>query len=231
MTVTSLDPLDLHRGLRELVALSTLPAVWRSTSTAQIPESLADVLLRSLGAEFVFFRLYGRTDGNGIEGLRVHREVGVEGRTHTARAALSAYLTLQDDAFPAVAPNPLRDDGRVRLAVQRIGTDGAIGVLLVGSERPEFPSEMDRVLLEVGANQAAMILQQRWEEEALKQSEQRQGVALAAAEYVAHRKDDLLATLSDKLRWTSAIVDGHRGSRRTHRTDQRPNGAALWLFA
>src|SRR4029077_11516918 len=47
------------------------------------------------------------------------------------------------------------------------------GVLVAGSQQPAFPSEEDRLLLSVGANQAAAVLQRELAEEALRASEQR----------------------------------------------------------
>src|SRR5262249_26601209 len=47
------------------------------------------------------------------------------------------------------------------------------GVLVAGSQRTAFPSEDDRLLLSVAANQAAVVLQRDRDEEALRESEER----------------------------------------------------------
>lgn len=133
MALVADDPLELHRVVRELVALSTLPAAWRGTPTARIPDGLADILLKSLAGEFAFVRVASSQDGAAIEALRQHGG----------------------------------DDAPMRMAVQQIGADGGVGFLVVGSRRPEFPTEIDSLLLEVAANQTAMILQQRLAEERL----------------------------------------------------------------
>jgi PAS domain S-box-containing protein len=44
-------------------------------------------------------------------------------------------------------------------ASTRIGTYGDVGILLVASDNPAFPTETDRLILELAANQAAMALQ------------------------------------------------------------------------
>jgi PAS domain S-box-containing protein len=82
-----------------------------------------------------------------------------------------------------------------------------MGLLVAASDRPDFPSEMDRLLLLVGATQLAMILQQRQAEESLKQSEERLRLALAAAEDATRVKGDVITTVSNELRWTAAIVE------------------------
>ena len=48
------DPQELRRSLRDLVAVSILPAVWRNYNAQQIAESLTEVLVRMLGLEFAY---------------------------------------------------------------------------------------------------------------------------------------------------------------------------------
>src|SRR5205807_5321799 len=61
----------------------------------------------------------------------------------------------------------------VRVVVVPIGCGRQDGVLVTGSQQSAFPSEEDRLLLSVGANQAAAVLQQQRAEAALRESEQR----------------------------------------------------------
>src|SRR5439155_836186 len=63
--------------------------------------------------------------------------------------------------------------GTERLVIVRIGGDREGGVLVAGSQQTGFPSEADRLLLTVGANQAAAVLQRQRAEEALRKSEGR----------------------------------------------------------
>ena len=49
----------LRRGLRDLVALTTLPVVWTGRKPVDIVESLADVLLNTLSVDFVYVRVQG----------------------------------------------------------------------------------------------------------------------------------------------------------------------------
>src|SRR5207244_13431724 len=57
--------------------------------------------------------------------------------------------------------------------VGRIGGGTEDGVLVAGSRQSGFPGEEDRLLLTVGANQAAAVLQRQRAEEALRKSEER----------------------------------------------------------
>src|SRR4029077_18594722 len=51
------DALRLRRALRDLVALSTVPAVWVGREPAVIAAGLADGLVNSLDLNFAFVRL------------------------------------------------------------------------------------------------------------------------------------------------------------------------------
>jgi hypothetical protein len=48
------DPLELQRCIRDLVALSTLHAVWTSYGPQQIADSVATALVSMLSADFVY---------------------------------------------------------------------------------------------------------------------------------------------------------------------------------
>ena len=60
----------LRRTMRDLVALSTLPAVWTSLGPEGIALSLADVLLNMLSLDFVYVRLTTRAGEGPVGGGR-----------------------------------------------------------------------------------------------------------------------------------------------------------------
>ena len=55
----------LRRTMRDLVALSTLPAVWIGLGPEGIARSLADVLLNTLTLDLIYVRLAG-LNGEGV---------------------------------------------------------------------------------------------------------------------------------------------------------------------
>src|SRR3954454_3991255 len=57
----------LRRTMRDLVALSALPAVWVGYQPRQVAEGLADALLSTLRLDLVYLRLPGPTAGQQIE--------------------------------------------------------------------------------------------------------------------------------------------------------------------
>src|SRR3977135_645762 len=64
------DALRLRRAIRDLVALSTVPAAWVGREPAAIAAGLADVLVNSLHLDFAFVRL---CDPNGSAAVEIAR--------------------------------------------------------------------------------------------------------------------------------------------------------------
>src|SRR5260370_14501069 len=68
----------LRRGIRDLVAISAIPAVWSGKQPADVAEGLADLLLSTLRVAFAYVRLR-LPDGSVVEVARVDGLVRVEG--------------------------------------------------------------------------------------------------------------------------------------------------------
>jgi PAS domain S-box-containing protein len=148
----------LRRCVRDLVAFTTLPAVWTGREPRAIVESLADVFLRTLGLDLVYICMKGSQDEVAHEAARAARQPEVAGQTQAIGRALARWLESADSSPPTSIPNPA-GSGTVRLAVIPIGYEGEYGVVAAGSQRGGFPTELDRLLLNVGANQIAIWLQ------------------------------------------------------------------------
>ncbi|HSF42592.1 MAG TPA: sensor histidine kinase, partial [Thermoanaerobaculia bacterium] len=157
--ITPLDEVrSLRRSIRELAALSVLSAAWSRTDPQGIAESLADVLLRSLTqAEFLYVRGLGLTRDLAFEVLCKHGGRETAQRTREIGRTLEPLLRQGGDPAPAI-PNPF-GDGKVCLAILPMGYDGDCGFVVAGSGQPGFPTQTDRLLLGVGANQATVALQ------------------------------------------------------------------------
>lgn len=147
----------LRRTMRDLVALSTLPALWTGLGPERIGASLAESLLGMLSLDAAYVRFAGPTERSEVEILRT-RESANDAATSRWREALAAAAA-GDVGQPAVViADPSGSGGEVRIAVTRFGIGDDIGVLVTGSRRAEFPNEQDRLLLGVGANQTAIVL-------------------------------------------------------------------------
>jgi PAS domain S-box-containing protein len=165
---SSSDPLEtaleenrrLRRTVRDLIALSALPAVWDGLGCAGIARSLCDALLAALSLDFVYVQL-GQTGKAPVEIVRSkHRDPE---RDETAKAALAPLLQMHRGEATTIA-DPF-GSGVLRATVVRFSLGNDQGVLIACSANCDFPTERDRLLLGVGANQTAIVVQRRQVEE------------------------------------------------------------------
>jgi signal transduction histidine kinase len=146
------ENLRLRAGLRDLVALSTIPAGWIGIEPRTIAAGLADILAGSLGFDFAFVRLLDPTGG-----VTIDVASGCTNREFLdwLQAQLS---TLDESLRKQIILNVVGFDDRLkslRGIIVPIGFHAYAGLVAVGCERSDFPTETDRMLLTVAANHAA----------------------------------------------------------------------------
>jgi C4-dicarboxylate-specific signal transduction histidine kinase len=146
------ENLRLRAALRDLVALSTIPAGWIGIEPRTIAAGLADILAGSLGFDFAFVRLL-----DPIGGVTIDVTSGYA--TRAFFDWLQAQLSVHDFALrKEITSNVVAFDDRLRFLrgmVFPVGFNRYAGLVAVGCERSEFPTETDRMLLTVAANHAA----------------------------------------------------------------------------
>jgi two-component system CheB/CheR fusion protein len=163
----------LRRYLRDLAAVTALPAVWGDGDRRHIAESVAEVLVKILSLEFVYVRLGGPAGEDTVEAARTARGGDGPGLAGAIARALAPWLDGDPpDAAAFSLPHPL-DGDLVQAALAPAGYGCEFGVLVAASGRREFPTEEDRLLLGVVANQAAVVLHRRRAEDASRESERR----------------------------------------------------------
>ena len=156
----------LRQLTRDLVAMTTLPAIWGDLAPAGVIESLCGVLLKTVDPDLVYIRLSGDGDLGPSEAMRSRRKALEPLLVPALRAVL-------DEAHPpASIPHPV-DGTPLCLSVVRFGITSDVGTIVVASHRPGFPSENERLLLGVAANQATVVLQRHQARRALARSETR----------------------------------------------------------
>jgi PAS domain S-box-containing protein len=138
----------LRTALRDLVALSTVPAAWVGREPAAIAAGLADIAVGMLDLDFAFVRLRNPINGTTVDVTR-----------GTAWKQFPDWLA-QHLATGGPAPNEVVHDvggdaTASRGLVVHIGVEGEAGLVAVASHRRDFPSETDQLLLSVAANHAA----------------------------------------------------------------------------
>jgi PAS domain S-box-containing protein len=154
------DSQELRHCIRDLVALSTLPAIWQTYGPEQIAESLAAALVSMLDSDFVYIFLPGELDEQPILVARTGQGASMAAADAIRKALLGMQPTQPMDE--TAIPNPL-GQGMVRIVSAPIGF-GSEAILVAGSREAEFPTEVQRLLLGIAANDATIALQ-RWQTE------------------------------------------------------------------
>src|SRR5271166_1416455 len=176
MSETEASPFDvqqLRRGLRDLAALSALPVVWTESDPRRIAESLADALLHMLHLELVYILVRDRAYEIPLEVAHTVRGPAPPAQAEEIGRALDPWLNTNDlSRTPSSIANPL-GNGITRIICPPFGIEARGGVLVACSPRADFPTEVDRLLLGVAANQVAVLLDRRRTEDALRESEER----------------------------------------------------------
>jgi PAS domain S-box-containing protein len=182
----------LRGCLNDLVSIMALPTLWAGGEPRQIISALLDALREMLRLAFVFVRLNDPDGGPSTEVMRVGAPLG---RIARARAIGEVIDLSLGDAPLDWPPNARVSIGNVDLSVAtaRLGLQCEIGIVVAGSQRLEFPEHIEKLLLDVATNQAAIGLQQ-----ARLLSEQKR-VARELDERVAQRTSEL-ATANEELK-------------------------------
>jgi transcriptional regulator with GAF, ATPase, and Fis domain len=180
----------LQHCLNDLVSLLALPAIWSGQEPTQIVTTLLDVLLAMVRLDFAYARVKCPFGDARIEMVRIAQPE--ELMQQKIFEALNPLLRDNPQNWPQQVPNPIRD-GDISLFSLGLGLQGEIGAIIVGSERPDFPVEAERLLLTVAANQAVIWLQ----EERLLNEQKR--ITRELDERVAQRTRELAAA-NEELR-------------------------------
>lgn len=173
----------LRRAIRDVVALSAIPAAWVGREPQDIAAGLADVLVGSLHVDFAFVRL---CDSSGESAVEVTRGDAWPAfpewlQGHLACGRASARTTVVPD---------IGEGASCRGVVICNGVNGEAGLVAAACGRADFPTESDQLLLSIAANHAAtafqnaqLINERRRAEEELRQV--RDGLELKVAERTA----------------------------------------------
>jgi len=150
----------LKTCINDLISVLALPAIWSGHEPAQILSTLLDVLLGMLRLDFVYARLRESIGGGApIEMVRSAHPRNLTVEPQEIGHALNPWLTGDPRTSPLVMPNFL-GEGPVSVAPLRLGLQNDVGVLVAGSKRADFPTEIEMLLLRVAANQAGIGLQE-----------------------------------------------------------------------
>lgn len=183
------DARRLRAALRDLVALSAVPAAWVGRDPPAIAAGLADVLVNSLRLDFAFVRL---SDPNAEAAFEAARGGAWPAYPEWLQRFLAEGVRLSRKVF-------VRDigDGAQggRGIVIPVGVNAEGGLVAAACDRADFPDEIDQLLLSVAANHAATAFRMA----RLVDDHRRAEVALRESERQLFKaRDDLEAKVAER---------------------------------
>src|SRR5229473_454061 len=196
----------LQSCINDLISVLALPAIWSGSESSQILGTLLDVLLTMLRLDFTYARLSDASEGPPIEVVRLGDHWHSSVQPQQFGQVLDRWLTGDQTTSRSVILD-LAEEAEVSIASFSLGLQHEGSVLVAGSRRADFPTEVERLLLRVAANQAGIGLQ-----EARRSGEQKR-VAEMLEQRVAERTRRLTA-VNDALRRSEAyLAEAQRLSR------------------
>ena len=159
MEVVSDELHMLQRGIRDLVALTALPAIWLDSQPWDIVRGLCDVVITTLPVDVVYACFPGMPHGTPNEFLRTREQYADAAQTTAIGKKLSPWLNIGNAGLDLSISDPFGSD-LLQIVVASLGHEGADGFLVAGTRAPHLLTDLDRLLLSVAANQAIVALQQ-----------------------------------------------------------------------
>ena len=229
------DAATLRLSLCDVLALSTLPAVWAGAKPLRIAESLAAALYTMLNADFVYVALL-EPRGSAIASIAQTDPYESDSQLAAALGpALLDWVRRHDphELFLSTAPHR---DIPLRVTCRPLGHDAELGVLAAGFAGEDLPSPLHHLLLDVGATQATTGLTNALGVHSLRQSEERFRALIEASAQIVWTRAADGAAVEDSPSWraftgqTYAEWKGFGWLDAIHPED-RPRVAALWRAA
>jgi PAS domain S-box-containing protein len=149
----------LQRCINDLVSVLALPAMWSGGEPSQVVHTLLDALLGMLRLDIVYARLKDPAGKTPIEVVKVAESQKPMPPPQEICKALNQWFGDDPQKWPPRLQASI-GDGDISIVPLRLGLHGEIGVIAAGSERTDFPSQIESLLLSVAANQAAIGLQE-----------------------------------------------------------------------
>jgi len=155
----------LQRALRDLVALSAVPAAWVGREPAAIVAGLADVLVNSLHLDFAFVRL---CDPNGGAAVEIARGSAWQAFPEWLQCHLAINGRISHSEIVRDIGNGVQ---QCRGIVIPVGIAAEGGLVAAACNDADFPNEIHQLLLSVAANHAATAFRTARVEQAIRESE------------------------------------------------------------
>jgi signal transduction histidine kinase len=217
------ENLRLRAALRDLVALSTIPAGWIGIDPRTIAAGLADILTGSLDFDFAFLRLLNPAGGATID-------ITSGCATRELLDWLQVQLSSLDESLrkPIALDDVDESPKSLRGIIIPIGFNAYTGLVAVGCERSDFPTDTDRMLLTVAANHAAIAFRSANLVHALRQAEEDVRKARDQLEMkVIERTAELQRTMTELTHMNRVATLGILSASIAHEINQPLSGIVI----
>jgi signal transduction histidine kinase len=156
---TNFDELKhLRHFVNDLVSVQALAGLWLYQETSLSMRTLLDAIIQVLSLELAYARISDLIEGPPIEVLRLPLRRVCDAEAANIRRALKGWLRGNPLTSPFVAQYPC-GEGTISIAHFQLGLHGEIGYVVAGSQRPDFPTKNETLLLQMAMNQAVIGLQ------------------------------------------------------------------------
>ena len=144
------DPRELRNYIRDLIALSALPATWKAYEPQRIAESVAAAMIAMLSPDFVHVSLPGTSNHPSGQVTHVNPQMTLGLVNATKRILRTTELGTSEQTIT----DPSGGD-QLWIVSAPVGSGGT---LVAGSLRPGFPSNKDRLLVASAASEITIAL-------------------------------------------------------------------------
>jgi PAS domain S-box-containing protein len=148
---------QLKRALRDLVALSVMPAAWVGRGPREVANGLLELLFSTLRLDAAYVCIDSVAGEEACEITECTQLSEFQTWIEKNKESLRPRRKVEGVLPPVILPS--NSGNALRLETRGIGMQLSFGFVVVGSCRPDFPTEEEKLLLSVAANQAATALQ------------------------------------------------------------------------
>ncbi len=146
---------DLQSRINDLIAIQALPANWSGLQSCDMVGTLLEAVVRILDLDFAYACVHDSLVDSSIELIRLPQCRAAPISAEQFRVDLRDCLGGELPTTPVAIANPL-GHGLVKIAPFHIGVHDDLGFALAASQRSDFPTRTEMLLLRVAGNAAAI---------------------------------------------------------------------------
>ncbi len=192
----------LQRCITDLVSLLALPVMWSRSEPLHIVRALLDALPGMIHLDLLYVLLKSQAGEPPVEMVQVVGSKTEMPGSQEISATIIRWLGDDPDKWGAQARIPLGNRDFCMMPM-RLGLRGEMGMLVAGSQRADFPSQTESLLLSVAANQASIGLQES------RIRSQHRKLAAELDQRVAQRTEELAAA-NEELKRAESLLAGEK---------------------